>query len=153
MTYLVLPLPVRPLLLPRVPQQVVWQRNSMTLVLRLTELELCRLESRGWRLEWFAAPLVVWDSRESVTIGMPSLPVTTPRPWATLSTLRMWSLACPVSRTSRRQLTTISLTPLPPGLRPTAWTPVPTLGIETLEELLTQTGVPQSSDAVRVKLP
>lgn len=75
------------------------------LVLRLTELDLCKLESRGPPLP---CTLGLWPSRERVMIGILSLPVKSPRVWENLDILRRWDLMVPFEATSRRQLTIMS---------------------------------------------
>lgn len=92
-----------------------WLSRTMTLVLRLTEFDLCRLDSRGCPLCRLACLLPPWESRDRVTMGTLRLPVTTPTLWSTLEILAVWELVCPSGggEMSRRQLRTIMF-PLPP---------------------------------------
>lgn len=108
--------------------------NTMTLVLRLTDLDLCRLDSRGCPLLW---PLIRCDSRDRVTMGTPSLPVMVPRFRATLDILPMWSLPVEVVCSSRRQLMTsrLSFTACP-----SPWVWVVSRPTGSVGALLTQSG-------------
>lgn len=158
MLYMVLPWrPVRttlvtfvagtlPLLRPTL-QHLGWRTKVMTLVLRLTVFDLWRLESRG--CPELLCTLAVWSSRDSVTTGMPSLPVTVPSACETKVILRLWPF--PELRplaTSRRQLTTTT-----PTLRrtPRWWVPEWNLKIESVGALLTQSGVSFSGPAVDLR--
>lgn len=110
----------------------------MTLVLRLRELDLCRLSSTGCPIR---CDLISWSSRDSVSIGILSLCVKVPSEWETLEILRRWLLEqpCPLSfRTSRRQLiiTKLRLRLVP---RWCVWSC--TLTVATFVALLTQTPV------------
>ncbi len=88
-------------------QQVEWQSRLITLVLRLTVLDLCRLSTTGAFPPPFVWPLGLWPSRVNMRTGSPSLPVRSPRLLETLVTLCLWSPRVRPARecTSRRQLT------------------------------------------------
>ncbi len=126
------------------PQHLGWRTKYITLVLRLTVFDLCKLSNRGPpflivpRELW---PLILWPNRDNVTTGTLSLPVSFPNEWETKSILFLWSKK-PTFRvpTNRKQLTTTTrMLRLPIN----SCVPASNLRTERPVALLTQTGVLQ----------